>query len=158
EQAWSDAMTQAPVEELQAEVEADQQLRSTLQREVAESEALLPENDARADRYRRHLASLQTRLSAKQKLLAERSARLEQLSAERTGAEAVAKTAEARLQDARSALGFRGERLRIIDPGIVPERPSFPNVPLNVGIALFAALVLSILSVLLELSYTAQRA
>ena len=28
--------------------------------------------------------------------------------------------------------GFRGERLKIIDPGIVPERPSSPNLPLNV--------------------------
>ena len=33
----------------------------------------------------------------------------------------------------------------MIDPGIVPERPSFPNIPLNVGIALFAAMVLSVL-------------
>ena len=61
------------------------------------------------------------------------------------------------MQDVRSALGSRGERQRVIDPGIVPERPSFPNIPLNVGIALFAAIVLSALGIALELSYTAQR-
>jgi uncharacterized protein involved in exopolysaccharide biosynthesis len=66
--------------------------------------------------------------------------------------------AETRLQEARSALGYRGERLRIIDPGIVPERPSSPNIPLNVAIALLAAMVLSALYITLELSYTAQRA
>src|SRR5207249_4269934 len=72
EQAWSEAITLAPVNQLQAEVKADQELRSTLQREVAESEALLPENDARAERYRRQLESLQRSMPAKQKLLAER--------------------------------------------------------------------------------------
>ena len=37
-----------------------------------------------------------------------------------------------------------GERLRIIDPGIVPERPSSPNIPLNVLIAFVAAAFLSL--------------
>src|SRR5712671_4919284 len=46
EQAWSDATTRAPVEPLQAEIESDRRLGSTLQREFAESEVLLPENDA----------------------------------------------------------------------------------------------------------------
>ena len=44
-----------------------------------------------------------------------------------------------------AASGFRGERLRIIDPGIVPQRPSYPNVPLNVFSALAFAAVASIL-------------
>ena len=36
-------------------------------------------------------------------------------------------------------IGYRGERLKIIDPGIVPERPSFPNVPLNIAAAFVLA-------------------
>ena len=158
EQAWNMAAMKDPVDALQAELEGDQALRSALQRDVAESEVLLPESDGRVERYRRQLESLQRSMAAKQKLLAERTARIDRLTSERTAAQAVAKAAEARLQDVRAALGSRGERLRIIDPGIVPERPSFPNLPLNVGIALFASAVLSALGIALELSYTAQRA
>jgi capsular polysaccharide biosynthesis protein len=158
EQAWSEATTQAPVNELQAELEGEQELRSALQRELAESQVLFPESDARVERYRLQLESLQRKIAAKHKLLAGRTARMERLTSERATAQAVARVAETRLQEVRSALGFRGERLRIIDPGVVPERPSFPNVPLNVGIALFAAVVLSLLGIALELSYTTQRA
>ena len=48
----------------------------------------------------------------------------------------------ARLREARGDAGYRGERLRIIDPGIVPERPSSPNLPLNLVAALLLGLVL----------------
>ena len=157
EQAWNEATAQTPIESLQAELEGEQALQSTLKRELAESQVLLPENDARVERYRRQLESLQRSMDAKHKLLAARTARMDRLTSERSTAQAGAKAAEARLQEVRSALGFRGERLRIIDTGIVPERPSFPNIPLNVGIALFAALVLSVLGIALELSYTAQK-
>jgi uncharacterized protein involved in exopolysaccharide biosynthesis len=157
EQAWSDAAAQAPVEPVQAELEADQELRNSLQRDLASSLALLPDSDERTGRFRRQLDSLQQSIAAKYKLLADRSARLNRLASERTAAETAAKAAEARLQDVRSTLGSRGERLRIIDPGVAPERPSFPNVPLNVGIALFAAFVLSVLGLMLEASYAAQR-
>jgi uncharacterized protein involved in exopolysaccharide biosynthesis len=50
-----------------------------------------------------------------------------------------------RLRDMRATAGTHSEQLRVIDPGIVPERPSSPNVPLNVGAALLVALVSSIL-------------
>jgi uncharacterized protein involved in exopolysaccharide biosynthesis len=83
---------------------------------------------------------------------------MEQLTSERTAAQAAAKAAENRLQEVRSALGSRGERLRIIDPGIVPERPSSPNILLNMAIALFAALVLSAFYLVVEMSYVAERA
>ncbi len=155
EHAWAQATTQEPTEQLQAEVDSDEQLRAALQRELAEYE-VLSEND-RVEQYRRQLDSLQRRIVPKQKLLAARSARLEQLTTERTAAQAAAKAAENRLQEVRSGLGSRGERLRIIDPGIVPERPSSPNIPLNVAIALFAALVLSVLYLVVEMSYVAER-
>jgi capsular polysaccharide biosynthesis protein len=155
EQAWAQA-SQERDEPLQAELDSDEQLRSALRRELAESE-VLSEND-RAEQYRRQLDSLQRQIAPKQKLLAARSARMEQLTSERTAAQAAAKAADIRLQEVRSALGSRGERLRIIDPGIVPERPSSPNIPLNVAIALFAALVLSVFYLVVEMSYMAERA
>jgi uncharacterized protein involved in exopolysaccharide biosynthesis len=48
--------------------------------------------------------------------------------------------AERRLEEARGTMGYRGERLAMIDPGIVPERPSSPNLPLNVLAALLMGL------------------
>jgi uncharacterized protein involved in exopolysaccharide biosynthesis len=156
EQAWTQASTQEPTEQLQAELDSDEQLRSALQRELAESAVL--SDSARAEQYRRQLDSFQRQIVPKQKLLAARLARMEQLTSERAAAQAAAKAAENRLQEVRSGLGSRGERLRIIDPGIVPERPSSPNIPLNVAIALFAALVLSVFYLVVEMSYVAERA
>jgi succinoglycan biosynthesis transport protein ExoP len=155
EHSWAEASIQAPVDQLKTELDADEELRAAMQRELVESEVM--SEPERAERYRRQLDSLNRGLAAKQKMLAERSARIDQLSSARTAAQAAAKAADARLQEARSAQGFRGERLRILDPGIVPERPSFPNVLLNVVIALFAALVLSMLYLTLELSYAAEK-
>jgi uncharacterized protein involved in exopolysaccharide biosynthesis len=156
EQAWAEASIQAPVDQLKVELDADQELRATMQRELMESEVI--SEPERAQVYRRQLDSLDKSLAVKQKLFAERSARIDQLTSARTAAQTAAKAADVRLQEARSAHGSRGERLRILDPGIVPERPSFPNTPLNVVIALFAALVLSMLYLALELSYAAQMA
>jgi uncharacterized protein involved in exopolysaccharide biosynthesis len=48
---------------------------------------------------------------------------------------------------------MRGERLRVIDPGIVPQRPSAPNVPLNVAAALFLALVASMVYLSLRFGF-----
>src|SRR5207248_630005 len=108
EQAWVQASTFEPIDQLQAELESDERLRAALQRELAES-AVLSES-ARAEQYRRELTCLQREMAPKQKLLAARSARLEQLTSERIAAQAAAKAAETRLQDVRAALGSRGER------------------------------------------------
>jgi capsular polysaccharide biosynthesis protein len=156
EQAYEQASIKDPIKRLEAEVESDEELRATLQREVVEFE-VLGEHE-RAQQYQGKLEALHRSLAPKQKLLAERTARMGQLNSERTAAQAASKLAEARLQEVRSALGSRGERLRIIDPGITPERPSSPNIPLNMLIALFAALVLSVLYVVVEMSYAAEKA
>lgn len=158
------AETDEPADPLNAELDADQELRAQLQRELVESEVLSAEADpegqssrARAERYRQQLAALQRDMAVKQKLAGARSARMERLAAERAAAQAAAKAADARLQEARAQMGSRGERLRIIDPGITPERPSSPNIPLNIAIALFAAAVLSILYLVMQLSYAVEK-
>jgi uncharacterized protein involved in exopolysaccharide biosynthesis len=89
-------------------------------------------------------------------------ARLEQVYADH-GADGISETrrssaregfeeAERRLGDVRAASGYRGERLAIIDPGVTPERPSSPNVSLNVLVAIFIALLGSLIWVSLEFS------
>jgi len=63
-----------------------------------------------------------------------------ELDAARKGFE-VAKT---KLDEFRSAGAIRGERLDVFDPGVVPQRPSYPNTVLNVLIALLLSLIASL--------------
>jgi uncharacterized protein involved in exopolysaccharide biosynthesis len=65
--------------------------------------------------------------------------------------------AEIRLRDARANAGYRGERMKIIDPGVVPQRPSSPNVMLNVIAALLLGLVLPVVFLAIEMNYQEQR-
>lgn len=51
----------------------------------------------------------------------------------------------------------RGERLQIMDRGVVPERPSYPRVGLNVIVATGLALVLSLLYLTLQFSFLQQK-
>ena len=97
-------------------------------------------------------------ISEREKLLATRQAHRDQLDAERKAGQAALAAMESRLRDARGETGFRGERLKIIDPGIVPERPSSPDLPLNVAAALLAGLVLPILYLTLAMSFQDRRA
>lgn len=59
----------------------------------------------------------------------------------------------ARLNEVNAGAGLRSERLKIIDPGIVPERPSFPNRPLLVIAALFISTVLSLVYLALAFQF-----
>ena len=99
------------------------------------------------------MKALEDAIAREQSLTAERTARAQRLESDRKSAETAFRAAETRLREARSSSGYRGERLNIIDPGIVPERPSSPNTPLNVAAAAFAAFVLSVLYLVLQASY-----
>ena len=101
----------------------------------------------------RQAESLEREQRQKAALLAERSKGRELLSSQIRAAEAAYESATAHLREIRSASGFRGERLRIVDPGIVPERPSSPNVPLNAVIALALALTGSILYLTVKMQF-----
>jgi uncharacterized protein involved in exopolysaccharide biosynthesis len=79
------------------------------------------------------------------------------LLAERKDAQANLEAMESRLREIRGATGFRGERLSIVDPGIVPERPSSPNVPFNVLAALLAGLAGSVLYLTVAFGYERHR-
>ena len=112
---------------------------------------------ARLAELRKQIQDLDRQGAEREKLLATRQAHRDQLDAERKAGQAALAAIEARLRDARGETGFRGERLKIIDPGIVPERPSSPNLPLNVAAALLAGLVLPILFLTLEMSFQERR-
>jgi uncharacterized protein involved in exopolysaccharide biosynthesis len=50
-----------------------------------------------------------------------------------------------------------GERLTIIDPGVVPERPSSPNLPLNVAAALLLGLIFPTVYLAIEMNLRQER-
>jgi capsular polysaccharide biosynthesis protein len=52
--------------------------------------------------------------------------------------------AKTRLSEIEISAPFHGVRLRLLDPGIVPERPSSPNIPLNMVVVLIGSLLLAI--------------
>jgi uncharacterized protein involved in exopolysaccharide biosynthesis len=55
-----------------------------------------------------------------------------------------------RLRELETPAGYRGELLQLLDPGVVPEKPSWPNLSLNLAAALALALLLSWLYLTLQ--------
>lgn len=96
----------------------------------------------------KQLADLDREIAEKEKLLGGREARREELEASLKADQDGLAALETRLRDTRNDLPYLGERLTIIDPGVVPERPSSPNIPLN----LLAAALLGVLFPLVYLA------
>lgn len=92
------------------------------------------------DQERKLLAYLNERGSALEELQRSR----ESLEAELRSARADEETSKSRLSEIEISAPFRGVRLRMLDPGIVPQRPGFPNIPLNLVVALIGALLLAL--------------
>lgn len=180
DKTWTRVLAEEPIEDLQAALESAGHLREDLQQQAVAAELEIADTGERAQRATgadaaeigRQRASAQARLvelhnridaadrqaAQREKLLATRMARRDNVSAQRKEADEALTAAEARLRTVRSEAGFRGERLTVIDPGVVPERPSAPNLPLNVGAALLLGLVLPVLYLILEMNFREQRA
>jgi uncharacterized protein involved in exopolysaccharide biosynthesis len=177
---WTHTVSTEPVEALQAAIEQaadgrgkiEQQIQS-VELEIADvGERLKQAQAGEQAELRREESNARTRLTEmrrqvqefdrqnaeREKLLAMRQAHRDKFEADRKAAQGALAAVEAKLREARAESGYRGERLKIIDPGIVPQRPSSPNIPLNVVGALLAGLVLPILYLTLEMSFQEQRA
>ena len=155
------AATRSKLEELQQSVELEiADLGERAKAADATGEMRKEESNARARlaEVRRQLVDVDRQNAAREKLLGTRQAHRDQLDAERKAGQAALAAMEGRLRDARGESGFRGERLKVIDPGIVPERPSSPNLPLNIAVALLAGLVLPILYLTLQMNFQERRA
>jgi len=169
QRAWSDAVVKGPTDQIDAELQSDVELRSKLGGQLVTAEVDLAEFEAslngdsgemelrgqraRVEKLRAQVKALEDTIAREQSLTAERRARALGLESDRKSAETALRAAETRLRETRSSAGYRGERLNVIDPGIVPERPSAPNSALNVGAATFGAFVLSVLYILLQAGY-----
>jgi len=164
EREWASLSVKEPMDSLQGELNAAVDLQAKLRADLVNAEANIAEYQAhqgqgdsefvheqlRAEQARKEFIEkrLQEAGRSTQDLavnLARRSAERHALENERSMAQATFESAEQHLDSLRASEGSRGERLRVMDPGIVPERPSSPNVPLNVAAALLFALVASIM-------------
>jgi polysaccharide biosynthesis transport protein len=179
DQSWARLNLDEPVADLQSEISRADTLRGALQRQMLDTrlemadaaerqkEAAVAQTEAakeaanaaaRLEEIRKQIQDLDRQSTERERLLAARLAHRDKLEADRAAARAALTAIETRLREARGDAAYRGERLRIIDPGIVPERPSSPNLPLNFMAALLLGLVLPLLYLTMEMNYQAQKA
>ncbi|MBZ5726892.1 MAG: hypothetical protein LAP87_18085 [Acidobacteriia bacterium] len=155
--AWTKLLAGEPVDDLESAIQNAAALRADIERQMQAAELEGGGARARLDTLRNQIAALDRQSAERQKLLATRLARRDQAEADRDTAQEALTAIGKRLRDARSDAGYRGERLQIIDPGMVPERPSSPNIPLNLVAALLLGLVLPILYLTLEMNFEEHR-
>jgi uncharacterized protein involved in exopolysaccharide biosynthesis len=87
----------------------------------------------------------------------EHAADVDVAQAQRNAARLAFESAEKRLEEVRSLSGTRGERLTVIDPGVVPEHPSWPKIPLMALAALVIAFAGSLLYLTFEFNYRLEK-
>ena len=168
DKARNEFLASDPVEPLEAEIKNSTEQKLRLQNELTEARIDLVDYEARirsesaadqdareAARMREQLAASKARtaqieladrelgqsLAVKAVLLERRKHGREVLDQERQSARAQFELATTRFNETVASAAFRSERLEIIDPGTVPERPSSPNIPLNLVVAFFTAIV-----------------
>jgi capsular polysaccharide biosynthesis protein len=79
------------------------------------------------------------------------------LDAEMKSARADEDAENSKLSDIKSSAASRSVRLKVLDPGIVPQRPSFPNPPLNMAVAFLLAFLASLGYLALKFAYQRTR-
>ena len=158
---WNAMVLSEPVESLQSEIDGDVELHGKVEEQLvsAESEAAEYQQQAQDGPFAREQWSaaqaraalltkrsqeLQQAIAQKTATLAMRNAKRQELENSLKLAQRSYETVASRLLEFRATAGTHAEQLRIIDPGTVPQRPSWPNIPLNVAAALLVAFILSI--------------
>ena len=167
---WAEAAAREPVQALQAQAENAAKLRAALDQQVANTELEIADTSyagdaakqqasgkTRLEQLRRQIQTLDKEAAERERLIATRLSRRERMESERKALLAQLTAVETQLREARGGVAYRGERLKLIEPGIVPERPSSPNTPLNVVAALLLGLALPILWLTLRIGYDQQR-
>ena len=179
-------VTSEPLASLQADVDSNIELKSAVDKQLLEARASEAEYSARQKSLasatttdivnergyverelggaRARVALLESQakqldsdIQRKSATLARRTSKKEQLQSELKTAQASYDAAANRLRELRAISGFRGESLQIIDPSILPQRPSFPNIPLNLVAALLGALIIAIVYLSLAFGYSVKK-
>jgi capsular polysaccharide biosynthesis protein len=165
ETAWQKASGAHSAEALRSEVSEDGYLKSRLEEQLLDEQVDLAGSNGQAQRdsgasqagvelLERRIAELSRAMDERSAALARQTAREEDLQAVLTEARASYEAASRRLADLRISRGSRAEWLRVVDPGIIPERPSSPNVPLILIGAASLALFASWLYLTISFSWT----
>jgi len=111
--------------------------RENLQQDIAAARA-------RAAALTTQMTSVSRDLAQKASALAAVRARADQGADQLRAANTAFEAMSRRANELAGSSGLRTEQLRIIDPGIVPQQPSFPNVPLFTAMALLFSALLSL--------------
>ncbi len=161
-----------PIEDLENEVDENTRLRFDLERDLLTARTDLAEYSAQGTSenpggYAAQIASAKARIASIENqvrelrgAVAEKAGQLDQrkfrrdaLESEERSAEAAWESAQTRMNEMLSSAEFHGERLQIVDPGIVPDQPSSPNIVLNLAAALIFSLAGSLIWLLIRFSH-----
>ncbi len=154
--AWHEFSLRMPYETLRSELEALTESRDRLQKDLLDARTDFAEfsatpSDSRAGPAKARVESLENQdarlskqIAEKGAQISERSARADELQQRLRSAQANYDAASTRLREVQASAGLRGERLRVMDAGVVPERPSSPNIGLNVMLAIVLALIVCV--------------
>jgi uncharacterized protein involved in exopolysaccharide biosynthesis len=104
------------------------------------------------------IAGVNRDLTQKAAALAATRARTDRSQDQLRAADAAFEAMSRRANELSASSGLRTEQLRIIDPGIVPQQPSFPNMPLFTGAALLIGAMLCLAWLSLRYGLEQQRA
>ncbi len=107
---------------------------------------------------RAEVARLNSEIARKQKELVEHRAAVELGNSEYKAALEAREGANRRLREIRGAAGNRNERISILDPGFLPERPSSPKVLLNLIAGAVLGLLFAVTYLSAEFSLQRQKA
>ncbi len=154
---------------LESEVQSLEERKARADAQRIEANAILAESSARDSQpsmaaKRAGIAALTADIAAIERDLDAKSARLAVLRVRQQraddrlrGAEDAFDRAARRADEISGPAMFRTEQLRIVNPGIVPQRPSFPNLPLAVVSASAIAAVLCLAWLTLQFGFMRQR-
>jgi uncharacterized protein involved in exopolysaccharide biosynthesis len=160
-----------PIEALENELRDGSAFKFRLEGDLSSARTDLADDTAQqapeAESLRKQIVSAQARIKAidsqrreldgllerKGSQLDARKSRRSALEAEAQGAQEAYEKIQTRLNDTISSPQFRGQRLRVIDPGIVPQQPSYPRIQLNVIAAFLASLIGTFVYLLLRFGY-----
>lgn len=171
QQAWVAYAAREPNGSLEPQIEADVDLLEKIHQSLMDARSDIAEYQEKAD-YARELpglrakaaelekraAELEKGIERKSALASQRAAERQKLDVEMRMAQTASESSAARLRELRATAGTRGERLRVIDPGVVPQRPSSPNVALNVLVALLLTMIALAAYLTVSFSYRRRRA
>jgi uncharacterized protein involved in exopolysaccharide biosynthesis len=154
---------------LEKEASALAEVRARIESERTEANSLIAESEVRGDKngaaeararlntLNRDLAALKSDLDSKSVRLGELHSKRQRAAQEVREAEAVLEAARKHEFEASNTVKSRTEQLHIIDPGVVPQRPSFPNLPLAVLSAVILSSAGSVLWLALQFGLSQKR-